>query len=150
MTSKLTSRRVRFWFWVALFCGYSVAVAGVVVDAIGDHVRRMSQVADTTAASPDEARRLGAAQVAALHRAQSATPFRTLPAGETFRVVWPDGSSEMVRIVSTTDAQGAAPVAGTARDAAGLAIGPVELKVEPVSTEAPRRDPSLIAERLGD
>lgn len=146
MTKRMTSRRVRFWFWVALFCGYSVAVAGVVVDAIGDNYRKLTQVALTTTEAPEAQRALGAAQIAALHRAQSATPFRTLPAGETFRVVWPDGSSEIVRIVDQSDAHGARVVDGSARDADGLPLGRLELEVQPVSTDAPRRDPSLMAE----
>ena len=144
----MTSRRVRFWFWVALFGGYSVAVAGVVVDAVGDHYRRLSQVETTTVDAPEAQRQLGAAQIAALYRAQSDTPFRTLPAGETFRVVWPDGSSEVVRIVSQSDAHGARPADGGAV-ANALPLGPIELEVQPVSTEAPRRDPAWMAESIG-
>ncbi len=145
MTKRMTSRRVRFWFWVALFGGYSVAVAGVVVDAVGSHYRSLSQVETTTVDAPEAQRQLGAAQIAALHRAQSDTPFRTLPAGETFRVVWPDGSSEMVRIVSQADAHGTRPADGEAT----LPLGPIELEVQPVSTTAPRRDPSWMAESIG-
>lgn len=144
MTKRMTSRRVRFWCWVALFGGYSVAVAGVVVDAVGSHYRGLSQVETTTVDATEAQRQLGAAQIAALHRAQSDTPFRTLPAGETFRVVWPDGSSEVVRIVSQSDAHGARPVEGDV-----LPLGPIELEVQPVSTDAPRRDPSWMAESIG-
>ena len=96
-------------------------------------------------AQAEEVPALSAAQIAALHRAQSDTPFRTLPAGETFRVVWPDGSSEVVRIVSQSDAHGARPVDGDV----ALPLGPIELEVQPVSTEAPRRDPSWMAESIG-
>lgn len=144
MTRKMTSRRLRFWFWTALLGAYSVAVAGVVVDAVGDSYRRLSQVELTTTSAPDAQRQLGAAQIAALHRAQSDTPLRTLPAGETFRVVWPDGSSELVQVISQSSAHGARPVAGTqvAADALLPAVRP-ELHVVPVSTAAPsRRDPA--------
>lgn len=150
MKKRMMSRRVRFWFWAIVFFGYSVAVAGVVVDAIGDRYRSLSQVALTTTAAPEAQRELGAAQIAALYRAQSATPFHTLPAGDTFRVVWPDGSSEMVRIVSPSDAHGVRVVDGSALDADGVPLGPLELEVQPVSTEAPRRDASLMAEGWRD
>lgn len=150
MSKQMTSRRVRFWFWVALFCGYSVAVAGVVVDAIGDNYRKLSDVALTTVEAPGPQRQLGAAQIAALHRAQSDMPFRTLPAGATFRVVWPDGSSEVVRVVSQSDAHGVRLQDGSARDADGLPLGRIELEVQPVSTETPRRDTSVMAEAVRD
>ncbi len=150
MNRSTTSRRVRFWFWIALFCGYSVAVAGVVVDAISDGQRSLSDVAETTSRAPEAQRQLGAAQIAALHRAQSGTPFRTLQSGDTFRVVWPDGSSEVVRIVSQSDAHGVRLEGGSARDADGLPLGPFELEVQPVSTPTPRRDPSVMADAVRD
>ncbi|MCD9029341.1 hypothetical protein LDO26_14160 [Luteimonas sp. BDR2-5] len=142
--------RLRFWLWSALFVGYSAAVAGVMIDAIGDNYRELSTVAETTTEAAPEQRQLGAAQVAALYRAQSATPLVSLPPGSTFRVVWPDGSSEVVRIVSQADAQGVEVVDGSQRDAAGLPLGQAELQVQPVSTETPRRDPSAMAEAFRD
>ncbi|WP_343123209.1 hypothetical protein [Luteimonas sp. FCS-9] len=140
MKQRAFSRRVRFWFWTAVFLGYSVAVAGVVVDAIGDSYRGLAKVAETTIEAPAEQRRLGAAQVAALYRAQSATPLRTLPAGATFRVVWPDGSSEMVRIVSPSSEYGTRLVEGSQLGAPDL-LQPAhaELQVVPVSTATPSR-----------
>lgn len=133
-------RKLRSWLWIALFVGYSVAVAGVVVDAVGDNYRRLSRVADTSTAASLEERQLGAAQIAALYRAQSPTPFLALPPGNTFRVVWPDGSTELVRIVSQSSPHGALPVEGTQIEAAPLLDGaPAELRVVPVSA-APRRD----------
>lgn len=133
-------RKLRSWLWIALFVGYSVAVAGVVVDAVGDNYRRLSRVADTSTAAPLEERQLGAAQIAALYRAQSPTPFLALPPGNTFRVVWPDGSTELVRIVSQPSPHGALPVEGSQIEATPLLDGaPAELRVVPVSA-APRRD----------
>lgn len=133
-------RKLRSWLWIALFVGYSVAVAGVVVDAVGDNYRRLSRVADTSTAASLEERQLGAAQIAALYRAQSPTPFLALPPGNTFRVVWPDGSTELVRIVSQSSPHGALPVEGSQIEAAPLLDGaPAELRVVPVSA-APRRD----------
>lgn len=146
--NPVVTKKLRFWLWSALFVGYSAAVAGVVVDAIGDNYRALSDVAETTVEASPQQRQLGAAQVAALHRAQSATPLLSLPPGSTFRVVWPDGSSEVVRIVSQT--RGAEVVEGSGLDAAGLPLGPAELQVQPVSTGAPRRDPSVMAEAFGD
>ncbi|MEN5116668.1 hypothetical protein ABE488_04945 [Luteimonas sp. TWI662] len=139
MKQRAISRRVRFWFWAVVFLGYSVAVAGVVVDAIGDHYTGLADVAETTIEAPPEQRRLGAAQVAALYRAQSATPFRTLPAGETFRVVWPDGSSELVRIVSQSSVHGTQLVEGSQVGANDLRSAQAEVQVVPVSTAFPAR-----------
>ncbi|VXA92290.1 conserved hypothetical protein [Luteimonas sp. 9C] len=136
---RMFPRKLRFWLWAALFVGYSVAVAGVVVDAVGDNYRRLTQVARTTTAAPLEQRQLGAAQIAALYRAQSPTPFQALPPGNTFRVVWPDGSTEMVRIVSQSTPHGAVPVGGSQIEAAPvLDVAQAELQVVPVSV-APRQ-----------
>jgi len=140
---RMLPRRLRFWLWATLFVGYSAAVAGVVVDAIGDNYRRLSQVAQTTTSAPLEQRQLGAAQIAALYRAQSATPFLALPPGNTFRVVWPDGSTELVRIVSQSSPHGAVPVDGSQIEAAPLLDGAqAELQVVPVSV-APRQAASV-------
>lgn len=131
---RFPSRKLRFWLWTALFVGYSAAVAGVVVDTVGENYRRLSEVAGTSTASPVEQRQLGAAQAAALYRAQSPTPFLALPPGNTFRVVWPDGSTELVRIVSQSSAHGAVPVDGSQIEALPqLGPGQTELQVMPVS-----------------
>ncbi|WP_233198579.1 MULTISPECIES: hypothetical protein [Luteimonas] len=148
MTKRTFARRARFWFWAVLFVGYSAAVAGVVVDAVAENYRRLSSVTETTAASPVAQRELGAAQIAALHRAQSGAPFQTLAPGETFRVVWPDGSSEVVRIVSPSAEDGVQSMAGDAGAPLARPRGQAELQVLPVSTEAPRRDPSVMAEAV--
>ena len=131
---RILPRRLRAWLWLAVFIGYSVAVAGVVVDAVSDNYRRLSDVTTTTTAAPLEQRQLGAAQIAALYRAQSTTPFLALPPGNTFRVVWPDGSTELVRIVSQSSAHGAVPVEGSEIEAAPVLDGTqAELRVLPVS-----------------
>lgn len=105
--------KVKRYFWVLLFATYSVAAAGVVIDVLGDDYRELSQVAVTTVHSSDEVRMTGAAQVAAVYRAQSGAPFATLSPGSTFRVVWPDGSSEYVMVVSPSASAGVQPIAGT-------------------------------------
>ena len=63
--------------------------------------------------STPEARRAGASQVAAVFRAQSAMPFTSLPAGSTFQVVWPDGSTETMVIVDPSSPNGVRPLAGS-------------------------------------
>jgi hypothetical protein len=45
-----------------------------------------------------------------VYRAQSGMPFASLPAGSTFQVVWPDGSTETMVIVDPTSSLGVAPV----------------------------------------
>ena len=67
--------RLRFWLWVALFGGYSVTAVGVMVHALaGKEHDSLSQVAVTSVDSAAEARIGGAAQLAAVYRAQSGTP----------------------------------------------------------------------------
>ena len=106
--------KLKFWFWALVFGAYSVTAAGVMIHALvgGDH-GELSQVAVTTVDSPAEARIGGAAQVAAVYRAQSGTPFSTLPPGSTFQIIWPDGSSEYVTVVSQSSAAGVQLLPGT-------------------------------------
>lgn len=105
--------KFRRYFWVLLFATYSVGAAGVMIDVLADEYRHLSQVAVTTVGSSDEMRMSGAAQVAAVYRASSGAPFSTLPPGSTFKVVWPDGSSEYVMVVSASSGSGVHPIAGT-------------------------------------
>jgi len=101
----------KFWFWVALFVAYSAGAVGVLmVDTQEDRYRLLSKVADTSIESSQAVRGAGASQVAALYRAQSGMPFTSLPAGSTFQVVWPDGSSETMLIVDPTSPNGVRPL----------------------------------------
>lgn len=111
------ARKAKFWFWVALFVAYSAVAAGTMIDALSDRYRNLSQVTLTTVKSPADTRRAGAAQVAAVYRAQSGMPFSTLPPGSSFQIVWPDGSTETITVVSSTSPLGAEPVPGTQRKA---------------------------------
>ena len=86
--------KFRRYFWVLLFATYSVGAAGVMIDVLADEYRHLSQVA-------------------AVYRASSGAPFSTLPPGSTFKVVWPDGSSEYVMVVSASSGSGVHPIAGT-------------------------------------
>lgn len=113
LTTRPLAGKVRRYFWVLLFATYSVGAAGVMIDVLADEYRHLSQVAVTTARSSEELRMSGAAQVAAVYRASSGAPFSTLPPGSTFKVVWPDGSSEYVMVVNPTSSAGTQPIAGT-------------------------------------
>ncbi len=104
----------RFWIWVLLFVAYSVGAVGVLlIDTYEDRYRGLSQVTLTTVDSDADVRRAGAGQVAAVYRAQSGMPFSTLPPGSTFQIVWPDGSTESVRVVDPRSPVGTEPVEGS-------------------------------------
>lgn len=105
--------KARRYFWVLLFATYSVSAAGVMIDVLGDEYRQLSQVAVTTVNSKEDVRMSGASQVAAVYRASSGAPFSTLPPGSTFKVVWPDGSSEYVMIVNPASGTGVDPIPGS-------------------------------------
>ncbi|HBK47468.1 MAG TPA: hypothetical protein DDZ67_13755 [Xanthomonadaceae bacterium] len=104
----------KFWLWVALFAAYSAAAVGIVmIDTAENRYQDLSQVKLTTVKADEQARRSAAAQVAAVYRAQSGMPFSALPAGSTFQIVWPDGSTETVMIVNPTSSAGTVPLAGS-------------------------------------
>jgi len=120
-TKRPLAGKVTRYFWVLLFATYSVGAAGVMIDVLADEYRHLSNVAVTTVRSPEELRMSGAAQVAAVYRASSGAPFSTLPPGSTFKVVWPDGSSEYVMVVSPNSSSGVHPLAGTQSPAKPIA-----------------------------
>ncbi|WMJ70704.1 hypothetical protein [Stenotrophomonas sp. 24(2023)] len=104
----------KFWFWVVLFVAYSAGAVGLLmIDTYEDRYRYLSKVETTSVASRDEVRRAGASQVAAVYRAQSGMPFSSLPAGSTFQVVWPDGSTETMVVVDPTSPNGVQPLSRT-------------------------------------
>ncbi|MGH8054982.1 MAG: hypothetical protein ACREP4_13795 [Stenotrophomonas sp.] len=105
----------KFWVWVVLFVAYSAGAVGVVlIDTYEDRYREMSKVKLTSVNSDADQRRAGASQAAAIYRAQSGTPFSTLPPGSRFQIVWPDGSVETVTVVDPSSPLGTEPVVGTA------------------------------------
>ncbi|MGO1070118.1 hypothetical protein [Lysobacter sp. CA199] len=120
-------------FWALLLSAYSVGAAGVMIDVFGDDYRELGQVAVTSVDSKAEQRSLSAAQIAAVYRAQSGAPFSSLPPGSTFKVVWPDGSSEYVMVVSPSASGGVQPIPGTQVAAVGKNKGK--------STDLPRNVP---------
>lgn len=138
-TGGRAPRRVRQWVWVAVFAAYSVTAAGVMIDALADNYRELSQVASTSVESPEHTRSLGATQLAAAYRAQSGAPFATLPPGSIFRVVWPDGSSEYVMVVSRSSGTGIRPIPGTQQPAPDDVAATGRLQLLPASAGEVRR-----------
>lgn len=116
-------RTAKIGFWALLLSAYSVGAAGVMIDVFGADYRELGQVAVTSVDSKSERRSLSAAQIAAVYRAQSGAPFSTLPPGSTFKVVWPDGSSEYVMVVSPSASGGVQPIPGTQVPAKGKKAG---------------------------
>lgn len=117
-------QRVKFWFWILLFVSYTAMAATVVIDTLNPKYHRLTQVAVTSVGSSEQARTLGAAQAAAVYRASSGAPFSSLPPGSTFRIVWPDGSSETVMIVNPASSNGTRPMKGSQQPAPVTASGP--------------------------
>jgi hypothetical protein len=99
--------------WGLVVVAYAAAAATIVIETRDPDFRDLSRVGHMTIHAPDDARRLGAAQVAALYRARSGTPFSTLSPGSTIRIVWSDGSSEVVRVTDPSSPLGVAPVPGS-------------------------------------
>ena len=119
MGFEVTRRRYAVLFWLLLFAAYSVAAIGVTVLDAGDKAYAdLSQVEPVTVHASEDRRNLGAAQMAAMYRAQSGAPFASLTPGTTLRVVWPDGSSEYVVVTNPAASDGIQPIPGTQRDAA--------------------------------
>lgn len=114
MKYRRLMRGAKFWLGTLLFVAYSALAVGIViVDARDANLRSLSKVQLTTVASSEGKRTAGAAEVAAIYRARSGMPFSTLPAGSTFQIVWPDGSTETLQIVDPTSSAGIQPVHGT-------------------------------------
>ncbi|GHH53304.1 MULTISPECIES: hypothetical protein [Gammaproteobacteria] len=109
----------KFWLMVTLFVAYSAAAVGIVMIDTAEHrYNELAQVRLTKVDSDEQVRRGGAAQAAAIYRAQSGMPFSSLPTGSTFQIVWPDGSTETMMIVDPRSKNGIVPVPGSQQKAA--------------------------------
>jgi hypothetical protein len=145
MKLRWWSPRASVLFWLLLFTAYAVAAVGIVViDARNEDYGGFSKVATTTIHATEEMRNLGAAQLAAVHRARSGAPFTSLPPGSTVRIVWPDGSSEYVVIVNPASSDGVLPIPGTQRAAEGeedaeAGAAARDQTIDPVAIPAPAR-----------
>ena len=113
MRYKRTRPGVNLLVWGLVVVAYAAAAATIVLETRAPEYRDLSRIGHMTLHAPDEARRLGAAQVAALYRARSGTPFSTLAPGSTIKVVWADGSAETVRITDPGSPLGIELVPGT-------------------------------------
>jgi len=123
MNRRQLMRGAKFWFWVVLFVAYSAGAVGLlIVDTYEDRYRHLSKVSLTTAQSDKPVREAGGSQVSAVYRATSPMPFSAMPAGSTFQVVWPDGSTETMMIIDPTSPTGVTPVPGS-QVSAGSIIG---------------------------
>lgn len=134
MKCDMRKRRIAALFWILLFAVYSVAAIGVtVLDASEDRYSELSRVSLVTVHASEEQRSLGAAQMAAVYRAQSGAPFASMPPGTTVQIVWPDGSSEYVVVTNPATSDGTAPIPGTRRRADA-----------PMSTDVPATRPAAL------
>lgn len=138
MKWNMRTRRLAALFWILLFVVYSVAAIGVtVLDASEDRYVDLSRVSLVTVHATEEQRSLGAAQMAAVYRAQSGAPFASLPPGTTVQIVWPDGSSEYVVVTNPAASDGTTPIPGTRRSADAPLSNGVAPMASPVSRASP-------------
>ena len=103
-------QKAKNWFWLLLFVAYAAFAAGVVIDTVSPKYRGLTQISVVSTQSPEEIRMKGASQAAAVYRATSGAPFSSLPPGTTFKIVWPDGSSEDIVVGSPVSSIGARPL----------------------------------------
>jgi molybdopterin-binding protein len=115
MNHKRFAQKAKNWFWIFLFVAYAALAAGVVIDTIRPEFRGLTQVSVISVSSAEEMRSKGASQVAAVYRATSGVPFSSLPPGSTFKIVWPDGSSEEILVGNPASNIAARPLGGTQR-----------------------------------
>lgn len=110
MNQQRLVQKTKHLFWILLFVAYAAFAAGVVIDTVKPKYRALTQVSVVSVDSSVENRMKGASQVAAVYRATSGAPFSSLPAGSTFEVLWPDGSSETMVVGSPVSSTGARPL----------------------------------------
>ena len=117
MTHKRFAQKAKNWFWILLFVAYAALAAGVVIETTRPEFRGLTQVSLVSVNASEETRSKGASQVAAVYRATSGVPFSSLPPGSTFKIVWPDGSSEEIVVGSPVTSIAARPLQGTQQQA---------------------------------
>lgn len=113
MTHQRFAQKAKKWLWILMFVAYAALAAGVVIETTRPEFRGLTQISVVSVDSPDEVRSKGASQVAAVYRATSGVPFSSLPPGSTFKIVWPDGSSETIVVGSPLSSVAARPLGGT-------------------------------------
>jgi len=115
MIHKRFAQKAKNWFWILLFVAYAALAAGVVIETTRPEFRGLTQISVISVDSAHELRSKGASQAAAVYRATSGVPFSSLPPGSTFKIVWPDGSSETIVVGNPVSSIGARPLEGTQR-----------------------------------
>lgn len=110
MNKKRFVQKTKNWLWLLLFVAYAAFAAGVVIETVSPKYRGLTQISVVSAQAPVEVRMQGASQAAAVYRATSGAPFSSLPPGTTFKIVWPDGSSEDIVVGSPVSSTGTRPL----------------------------------------
>lgn len=95
---------------VALCCGVALA-ATVAINGGAAPYNSLSNVRGTSIGSMFSIRTAGLTQAAATYRLAHGPS--SLPADSTFRMTWPDGSSESAYVGSPYSSAGSAPIPGT-------------------------------------
>lgn len=119
MNHKHLAQRIGSWFWVLLFVAYAAFAADVLINTLNPEYRGFSQIEGTSAQASGQTRIHAASQAAALYRLNSGMPFSSLQAGTSFKVIWPDGSSETIVVGDPAARAGARLVEGSQKPGTG-------------------------------
>lgn len=101
-------RFTRYGLVGLLFCAFAAAASLVVIDARKAPYNSLANVRNTTVQSEYEIRVAGLFQAAGTYRLLHGS--LTLPAKSTFKMIWPDGSSEAASVVSVGSTVGVQPI----------------------------------------
>lgn len=108
------NRRYRSKFLLLLMAAGIAVASGVSIDGRAAPYSGLSNVSGTNINTMTEIRIAGLTQAAAVYRQQHG--LSSLPAGSTFRMTWPNGSSETGSVTSPYSSMGSVPVPGTQSD----------------------------------
>lgn len=122
--SRTYAKQNRSWLVVLLLVSFTALAALVTINTSGSAYRNLSNVVGTSIRTDAPVRVAGGTQVAAVYRNLNGGLFGgALKVGHRFKIVWPDGSSEEVEVVSLTSHVGAVPVPGTQAPGSGGGSG---------------------------
>lgn len=117
------SGKLRKVAWLLAFVAMVAVAAGLTIDTRSSVYSNLSNVDGTNWQSEHAIRVAGATQTSAKYRLTHG--LSKLPSGSTFKIIWPDGSSEEVSVVSPFSSAGSQPVPGTGKGA--FVGGPCDL-----------------------